>query len=61
MVGRDQEPIDMSKKESVELFFKSMGSWQDKMSKDEGQYAYGYVDLEGFKPNAYGKPYEVAA
>ena len=57
MVSKDQEPFDLSQKENIDMFFKSMGSWQDNMSKDEGQYCYGYVDIEGFKPNVYGETY----
>ena len=57
MVGKDQEPIDLSQKSNVEILQKSMGTWQEKVANDEGQYVYGYVDFEGFKPNAYGEAY----
>lgn len=57
MVGKDQEPFDMSKEEYVEAFFKDMGNWSEKMSKDMGQYAYGYVDIDSAKPNPYGVVY----
>ena len=57
MVGKDQEPFDFSKEEYVQAFFKDMGNWSEKMSKDMGQYAYGYVDIDSAKPNPYGVAY----
>ena len=35
-IGKDLEPIDLSKKEDVKAFMKDMGDWSDKTSKDNG-------------------------
>ncbi|KAE9972955.1 hypothetical protein EG328_004669 [Venturia inaequalis] len=53
-VGKDQEPIDLSKKENVEGFMKDMGAWGEKMAKDSEMIGYGYVDIESVKAVAYG-------
>lgn len=57
MVNKDQEPFDLSDEKVIEAFQKSMESWMDKMSKDKGGYAYGYVDFEGIQANPYGQAY----
>lgn len=44
-VGKDQEPIDMSKKENVDAFFKDLEAWRKKMAGDKEQKEYGYIDL----------------
>ena len=46
-IGRDEEPIDLSRQEFVEAFFKDVGEWKEMMSKDTGMYSFGYVNLEG--------------
>lgn len=54
-VGRDQEPIDMSKQENVDSFFKDMGSWGKKMSEDAANMnMYGYVDLDSYSAKPFG-------
>ncbi|KIW36734.1 uncharacterized protein PV06_11030 [Exophiala oligosperma] len=53
-VGKDHEPIDMSKTENVDVFMKDMGSWTAKLSSgDPG--VYGYIDLDsaGIRPFSY--------
>ena len=57
MMGKDQEPIDLSKEENVKAFQKDMGDWRDKMSQDTGFYSFGYIDLQSIKPNPYGVAY----
>jgi len=52
-VGKDQEPIDMSVKENVDLFMKDMGKWGEKMSSGDASN-YGYVDVESAKSKPYG-------
>ena len=53
-VGKDQEPIDLSKQENVDAFQKDLAHWMEKMQKDAGMKDYGYVDLENIKGNLYG-------
>lgn len=57
MIGRDQEPIDLSKEESEQAFMKDMGHWSDLMAHDTGMYSFGYIDIESIKPNPYGVAY----
>ncbi|KAL8997399.1 MAG: hypothetical protein Q9169_003330 [Polycauliona sp. 2 TL-2023] len=57
MIGRDQEPIDLSKEEHEEAFQKDMGDWTSKMAHDTGMYSFGYVDIESVKANPYGVVY----
>lgn len=53
MVGRDQQPIDLSDKDNVALFQKSMGSWMEKMQNDKQGSVYGFVDMIDFTPQQY--------
>ena len=57
MVGRDQEPIDLSREKHEKAFNKDMGEWTSKMAHDTGMYSFGYVDIESIKPNPYGVAY----
>ncbi|KAI9708895.1 MAG: hypothetical protein M1812_007858 [Candelaria pacifica] len=38
MVGRDQEPIDLSQEDNQKAFEKDMGEWSDMMAHDTGMY-----------------------
>ena len=51
-VGKDQEPIDMSRKKNVDAFMDDMGAWAEKMGSGDASN-YGYVDIE----SAQGRPY----
>ena len=54
-VGKDEEPIDLSKDENVEAFMKDMGTWGQKMQKDAADMnLYGYVDIQSAKSQPYG-------
>ncbi len=57
MVGKDQEPVDLSQEEYEKAFFKDMGDWSDKMAKDTGMYSFGYVDMNSINPKPYGEAY----
>ena len=57
MIGKDQEPIDLSKEENEQAFMKDMGHWSDLMAHDTGMYSFGYIDFESIKPNPYGVAY----
>lgn len=43
MIGKDQEPIDLSREENEKAFMHDMGDWSDKMAHDSGMYSFGYV------------------
>ena len=57
MVGKDQEPIDLSHEENEQAFMKDMGHWSETMAHDTGMYSFGYVDIESIKPHPYGVAY----
>ncbi|KAL8750116.1 MAG: hypothetical protein Q9184_006538 [Pyrenodesmia sp. 2 TL-2023] len=57
MIGRDQEPIDLSQEELEQAFKKDMGTWTKAQAHDTGMYSFGYVDIESVKPNPYGVAY----
>ena len=54
-VGKDEEPIDLSKEENVQAFLKDMGTWGQKMEEDAASMnMYGFVDLQSAKSRPYG-------
>ena len=57
MIGKDEEPIDLSKEEYEQAFKKDMGDWSNAMAHDTGMYNFGYIDIESIKPNPYGVVY----
>ena len=57
MIGKDQEPIDLSQEENEQAFMKDMGVWRDLMAEDTGMYSYGFIDIRSIKPNPYGVAY----
>jgi len=57
MIGKDQEPIDLSQESNEKAFEKDMGHWAEVMSHDTGMYSFGYIDIESIKPNPYGVVY----
>jgi len=45
-VGKDQEPIDLSKQENVDVFKADMKAWGKEMAEDGTKMnLYGYVDI----------------
>ncbi|KAL8661716.1 MAG: hypothetical protein Q9202_005338 [Teloschistes flavicans] len=57
MMGRDQEPIDLSQERLEEAFRKDVGVWTSRMAHDTGMYSFGYVDVESVALNPYGVVY----
>ena len=57
MIGKDQEPLDFSQEQLQGAMLKDMENWGKTMSGDKGMYAYGYIDIESAKANAYGVVY----
>ena len=57
MIGKDQEPIDLSQEEYEKAFMKDMGDWSEKMAHDTGMYSFGYIDIESVKAKPYGEAY----
>ena len=57
MIGKDQEPIDMSQEALEQAFMKEMGVWGASMAEDTEMKTAGYVNMDSIKPNAYGVSY----
>jgi 2,4-dienoyl-CoA reductase-like NADH-dependent reductase (Old Yellow Enzyme family) len=54
-VGRDQQPIDLSRQENVEAFQKDMESWGKKLAEDGTKMnEFGYVDIVSQGASPYG-------
>ena len=53
-VGKDQQPINMGDQKKVDAFMKDMGTWGQKMAENSDGSAYGYVDIDSVKADAYG-------
>jgi hypothetical protein len=53
-LGKDHEPIDLSKQENLEAFQKDMGTWFTGLSQDTKLEKYGYIDLETAQAAPYG-------
>ena len=57
MIGKDEEPIDLSREDYEQAFLKDMGHWSEVMAQDTGMYSFGYIDIESIKANPYGIVY----
>ncbi|KAF2774174.1 FMN-linked oxidoreductase [Teratosphaeria nubilosa] len=55
-IGKDEEPIDMSRGENMDAFMKDMGTWADKLAKDSEHAQYGYIDITSATAIPYGGP-----
>lgn len=54
-VGKDQEPINLSRQENVDILMKDMGAWGKKMAEDAAEMnMYGYIDLSSYEAKPYG-------
>lgn len=57
MIGKDQEPIDLSQEKHEQAFLKEMAAWGEAMAKDTEMKIVGYVDMDSVGPNPYGVEY----
>jgi 2,4-dienoyl-CoA reductase-like NADH-dependent reductase (Old Yellow Enzyme family) len=53
-IGRDQEPIDLTREENLQIFMKGMGVWMEKMAQDSEKVNYGFVDINSAAPIPFG-------
>lgn len=61
LVGNDKEPLDLSREDQLEIFQQSMGKWGEKMSHNEDNSKFGYVDIDGLKLEPFGQAYAPAS
>ncbi|KAL9129239.1 MAG: hypothetical protein Q9217_002251 [Psora testacea] len=57
MIGKDQEPVDLSQEKYEQAFMKAMGDWADVMAQDTGMYSFGFLDIDSIRPHPYGAAY----
>jgi 2,4-dienoyl-CoA reductase-like NADH-dependent reductase (Old Yellow Enzyme family) len=53
-IGKDLEPVDLSKEENVEAFKKDMEAWGQKLGSDKEMKEYGYIDITSLAAVPYG-------
>lgn len=56
-VGKDKEPLDLSREDHKGVFDESMQKWGQAMAANKDGSKYGYVDIEGIKLEPFGTPY----
>lgn len=57
LVGKDKQPLDLSREEHKKIFEESMQKWGEGMANNDDQSKYGYVDIGGTKLEPYGAAY----
>ncbi|CAJ0543199.1 Ff.00g004590.m01.CDS01 [Fusarium sp. VM40] len=57
LVGKDKQPLDLSREEHKKIFEESMQKWGEGMANNDDQSKYGYVDIGGTKLEPFGAAY----
>lgn len=57
MIGKDLEPVDLSREEVERGFMKDMDAWAEGMANDTENCRYKYAEIESVKINPYGVAY----
>ncbi|KAI0890837.1 hypothetical protein F4806DRAFT_347314 [Annulohypoxylon nitens] len=57
LVGKDKEPLDLSREDHRDAFLKSLEKWKQEMSENKDKNKFGFVDIEGLELQPYGTPY----
>lgn len=60
LVSNDKEPLDLSREAHMKVFQDSMGKWGEKMSQNEDNSKFGYVDIFGVQLEPFGTSYGAA-
>lgn len=60
LVGKDKEPLDLSRQEHKDALDASMRKWSQARAEDAEGALYGYVDVEGLQLPPFGAPYAAA-
>lgn len=61
LVGRDKQPLDLSREDHKAVFEASMQKWARGMADNSDGSKFGYVDVEGTELQPFGTPYAAAA
>ncbi|KAJ1335139.1 2,4-dienoyl-CoA reductase (NADPH2) [Microdochium nivale] len=57
LVGRDKEPLDLSRQDHFDLYKQLMAKWAQDMQNNPDNSKYGFLDVEGIDLHPYGTPY----
>jgi hypothetical protein len=57
LVGKDKEPLDLSRPDHMEAFKKALEQFQKDMADNADGTKFGYMDVDGIKLEPYGTPY----
>ena len=57
MLGKDLEPVDLSREEVMGAFMQDMDVWYREVPTDTEMCGYGSVDIRSVNANPYGVPY----
>lgn len=60
LVGKDKQPLDLSREDHKKVFEESMQKWGEAMANNEDQSKYGYIDIGGTKLEPFGEAYAAA-
>ncbi|KAF4967042.1 hypothetical protein FSARC_5333 [Fusarium sarcochroum] len=60
LVGKDKQPLDLSREDHKKAFEESMQKWGEGMAHNDDQSKYGYVDILGTKLEPFGEAYAAA-
>ncbi|KAI6781136.1 oxidoreductase [Emericellopsis cladophorae] len=60
LVGKDKQPLDLSREDHLQQFNESMNKWAEGMADNADQSKYGFVDIDGVQLEPYGTPYAAA-
>lgn len=56
-MGKDKQPLDLSRDDHAGVFMRSLATWKGKMATNHDDSMYGYVDIERMDLEPYGTSY----
>ena len=57
LVGRDHQPLDLSREDHHEIVKKEISEWMAGRKDNKDKVKYGSVNIKGIKLEPYGSPY----
>ncbi|KAJ3544864.1 hypothetical protein NM208_g2817 [Fusarium decemcellulare] len=61
LVGKDKQPLDLSREDHKKVFEESMAQWRQGMAQNKDNSKFGFIDIQGVQLEPYGAPYAAAA
>ncbi|EEU41617.1 uncharacterized protein NECHADRAFT_87871 [Fusarium vanettenii 77-13-4] len=60
LVGKDKQPLDLSREDHLKAFQDSMTQWGQGMTQNKDNFKFGFVDIQGVRLEPYGASYASA-